>query len=114
MSDQVSNELSISSHRSSISQDHDIPRLINIKEQLPTFAEATTNNLPQVIVPSEEPLSFCLSAATHEAEQEFPPVSPRTAEVLLWTHPNINKAIHAVAYGLIATIHCCTLAASQE
>ncbi len=29
-------------------------------------------------------------------------------------HPNINEAIHAIAYGLIATIHCQTLASSQE
>ncbi len=92
-----------------------MPALVDIEECLPTFAEAATTQLPHVIIPdNEDPPSFHLSTATHEAKQEFPPVSPRTAEVLLRTHPDINEAIHAVVYRLIATIHCCTLHASQE
>ena len=66
------------------------------------------------MVPDQEPPSFRLSAALQENDQEFPPVSPRTAKVLLRTHPDINKAIHAIAYSLITTIHRRTLAASQE
>src|SRR6266851_5677449 len=115
MSDQVSNKSSISSHHSSISQDHEIPILIAVEERLPTFAKAATTNLPHVIIPNDkEPPSFHLVEATHKAEQEFPPISPQTTEILLRTHPDINKAIHAIAYGLIATIHCRTLHASQE
>jgi len=67
-----------------------------------------------VISTEDELLSFCLTVANQEANMEYPPISPRTAEVLLHTHPDINNTIHAVAFGLIATIHRCTLAASQE
>src|SRR6266853_717870 len=104
MSDQVSNESSVSSCRLSVLQDgSEVPALVDIEECLPTFAEAATTQLPHVIIPdNEDPPSFHLSTATHEAKQEFPPVSPRTAEVLLRTHPDINEAIHAVAYRLIA------------
>src|SRR6266853_1097280 len=111
MSDQVSNESSVSSCRSSVSQDDDeMPVLVTMGEHLPTFAKATTSNLPRVdIPPTEDPPSFRLSIATLEAEQEHPPISPCTAEVLLCTHPDINEAIHAVTYGLIATIHRHTL-----
>src|SRR5712671_3965009 len=115
MSDQVSNESSVSSHRSSVDQDlDDTPTLIAVKERLPTFTEAAAIHLPHVVIPDQDPPSFHLSAALQKNDQEFPPVSPRTAKVLLRTHPDINKAIHAVAYGLIATIHCQTLASSQE
>src|SRR5216683_5883263 len=115
MSDQQSNESSVSSPHSSVGQDlDDTPAFITIEERLPTFAEATAIHLPRVVVPDQDPLSFRLSTALQENDQEFPPVSPQTAEVLLCTHPDINEAIHAVAYGLIATIHCQTLASSQE
>src|SRR5216683_6354159 len=115
MLDHVSNELSISSHQSSVSQDSDeIPGLITMVERLPTFAEAAATQLPCIVIPDEEPPSFRLANATREAKQEFPPLSPRTAKVLLCIHPDINEAINAVTYGLIATIHCRTLHASQE
>src|SRR5216683_1513866 len=109
MSEPISNESSISSHRSSVSHDsQEIPSLV-VAECLPTFAEAATAQLPHVVVPDEEPPSFHLSNVLQEAEQEHPPLSPRTAEVLLRTHPNINEAINAIAYRLIATIHRHTL-----
>ncbi len=115
MSDQQSNELSVSSGCSSPDQDlNNTPSLISLKECLPTFAEATTTQLPHVVISKQDPASFRLSATLHENKQEFPPVSPQTAKVLLHTHPDINKAIHAVTYGLIATIHRHTLASSQE
>src|SRR5216683_3501807 len=112
----LSNKSTTSSCCSSISSDEEnLLGLIAIEEQLPTFAEATTTDLPHhIITPTEDPPSFCLSMANQEAEQEFPPISPQTAEVLLYTHPNINDAIHTVAFGLIATIHRYMLATSQE
>src|SRR6266853_6210432 len=108
MSDQVSNKSSsVSSPCSSVGQDlDDTPALIAIEERLPPFAKATTIHLPHIVVPNQEPPSFQLSTTLQENDQEFPPVSPRTAEVLLRTHPDINEAIHTIAYGLIATIHC--------
>src|SRR6266851_2223912 len=116
MLDQASNESSISSCHSSILQDdNQVPRLIAIEECLPTFAEATIANLPRVLIPNDEdPPSFHLSNATHEAKQDFPPVSPRTTEILLRTDPDIKEAIHTITYRLIAAIHRCTLATSQE
>src|SRR6266851_3702628 len=117
MSDQVSNKLSTSSCHSSIASSSDeLPTLIAIEEQLPTFAEATAAHLPHVTIVThkEDPPSFCLSTTLAEHEQDFPPVSPRTAEVILHTHPDINDAVQAIAYGLIATIHRHTLHASQE
>jgi|SRR5216683_4739169 len=116
MSVNLSNELPASSHHSSVSsEEDDLPRLITIKEYLPTFTEAATANLPHHIITTEDdPPSFHLSVANQKAEQEFPPISPHMAEVLLHTHPDINDAIHAVTFGLIATIHCQMLAASQE
>jgi len=117
MSQHTSNESSDSSRRSSISSDDaSIPALVTAEEgHLPTFAEAATTLLPRTNVPSaEEPPSFRLTVATCKLEQEFPPVSPRTAEVLLRTDPDINDTIQAIAYGLIATIHHRTLHASQE
>src|SRR5216683_1980785 len=117
MSDPTSNESAVSSHHSSISSrdDTDLPILIAVEERLPTFAEAAAIQLPRVNIPdNKDPPSFRLSAATRELKQEHPPISPRTAKVLLCTHPDINEAIHAIAYGLIATIHRRTLHASQE
>src|SRR6266853_6346447 len=112
----LSNKLPTSSHHSSISSsEDDLPGLIAVKECLPTFAEAATANLPHHIVTTEDdPPSFCLSVTNQEAEQEFPPISPQMAEVLLCTPPDINNAIHAIAFRLIATIRHHTLAASQE
>ncbi|SRR5216683_4218852 len=111
MLDQVSNESSTSSHHLSILENtHEIPGLIPLDKCLPTFAEVTATTLHSIVIPNhKEPPSFHLSTATHEVEQEFPPVSLRTAKVLLHTHLDINEAIHAVAYRLIATIHHCTL-----
>jgi len=92
----------------------DAPALITIKERLPTFTEAATIHLPRIMVPDQEPPSFRLSATLHENDQEFPPMLPRTTEVLLRMHPDINEAIHTITYGLITTIHRRTLATSQE
>src|SRR5216683_2518739 len=90
MSDQVSNKSSVSSPRSLVGQDlDDAPALITIKERLPTFTEAATIHLPRTML-------------------------PRTTEVLLRMHPDINEAIHTITYGLITTIHRRTLATSQE
>src|SRR5216683_4732738 len=112
----LSNKSPTSSHCSSISSNNkNLPGLIVVEEHLPTFAEATTTNLPHHVIPTEDNLpSFHLSMANQEAKQEFPPIFPQTAEVLLHTHPNINEAIHAIAFRLITTIHHCTLATSQE
>src|SRR6266851_5937775 len=109
MSINLSNKSLAFSHQSSTSSDEDkLPRLITVEEHLPLFAEATTANLPHTIITSEDnPPSFCLSVTTQEAKQEFPSVSPHTVEILLCMHPNINKAIHTVTFGLIATIHHC-------
>src|SRR5216683_7700160 len=116
MSDHISNESSVSSHRSSVSKsDAELPILVAVQEHLPTFAKAAAIQLPRVVIPdNEDPPLFRLSAATRKLEQEHPPISPRTAEVLLCTHPDINEAIHAVTYSLIAMIHRRTLHASQE
>jgi|SRR6266851_754570 len=117
MSVNLSNKSPASSHQSSISsRDKNLPGLITIPEEhLPTFTKAAMANLPHTVIDTEdEPPSFHLTVATQEAEQEFPPISPRTAKVLLQMHPNINNTIHAVAFGLITTIHCHTLATSQE
>src|SRR6266851_1268402 len=114
----LSNKSPTSSRHSSASssdEDNNLPRLIAIKECLPTFAKAITTNLPHHIITIEEdPPSFHLSITNQKAKQEFPPISPHTTEVLLCTHPNINKAIHTIAFRLITTIHRHTLAASQE
>jgi len=116
MSDNLSNESPTSLRRSSVlSRDKNLPGLIVIyEERLSTFAKAATTLSHTTIKTEDKPLSFHLTIATQEAEQDFPPISPCTAEVLLQTYPNINNAIHAVTFRLIATIHCCTLAASQE
>src|SRR6266851_2212613 len=115
MSDQQLNESFISSCASSPDQSiNDTPGLIALEERLPTFAKAAATHLPHIVIPDQEPPSFHLSAALQENDQEFPLVLPRTTEILLRTHPDINEAIHTVAYGLITTIHHCTLASSQE
>jgi|SRR6266851_3878784 len=117
MSVDLSNEsLASFCQLSILSEDDNLPRLIAVpKECLPTLAKAAATNLPHTIINiKDKPLLFCLSVANQEAEQEFPPISPCTAKVLLRTHPDINNTIYAVAFGLIATIHHHTLAASQE
>ncbi len=113
MSDHISNESSVSSPTLS---SNELPVLVTITEWLPTFAEATAEHLPWVTIVTheEDPPSFRLSTALAEHDQEFLPVSPQTAEVILHTHPNINDAVQAITYGLIATIHHRTLHASQE
>src|SRR5712671_4616984 len=98
MSNPTLNESSINSHCSSVSSkdDADLPILIAMAEHLPTFAKAAATQLPRTTTPDNEDLpSFCLSVATRELEQDHPPVLPRTAEVLLCTHPDINEAIQA-------------------
>src|SRR5712671_5296719 len=117
MSVNLSNKLPASSHRSSSisSNDENLPSLIKVEEHLPTFTKATAANLPHHgIITEDDPPSFRLSVANQEAEQEFPLISPWTAEVLLHTHPDINNTIHTITFRLIATIHHCTLAASQK
>src|SRR5713101_8083598 len=116
MSNDLSNNSPTSSCHSSVSsKDDNLPRLITIEECLPTFAEATATNPPHHIITTEDdPLSFHLSIPNQEAKQEFPPISPHTAEVLLCTHLDINEAIHAITFQLITTIHHHMLAASQE
>src|SRR6266851_4481958 len=117
MSVSLSNKSPALSYCLSISsEDNNLPRLIAVLEEcLPTFAKAATTNLPHTTINTEdEPLSFCLTIANQEAEQEYPPIFPYMAEVLLQTHPNINNTIHMVVFGLITTIHQHTLASSQE
>src|SRR6266851_5662784 len=90
MLDQQSNKSSVSSCPSSPDQDSDnIPNLVEEGERLPTFAKAALAQLPHVVIPEQDPPSFRISAALQENDQEFPPVSPRTAEILLHTHPDI-------------------------
>jgi len=112
----LSNESpALTCHSSTSSSDNNLPGLITIQERLPTFAKAATATLPHTIVTTEnEPLSFQLSIANQEANMEYPPISPQTTKVLLCTHPDINDTIHAIMFGLITTIHQCTLAASHE
>ncbi|SRR6266851_3515160 len=117
MSINLSNESLASSRCSSISsEDDNLLGLVTVPEEhLPTFAKAAATNLPHTTINTEaKPPSFCLTVANQEAKQEYPPISPHMAEVLLQTHPNINNTIHAVAFGLITTIHQCTLATSQK
>ena|SRR5216683_6601246 len=117
MSVNLSNKSPTSSCQLSVSSENDnlLGLVAILKECLPTFTKAAATHLPHTIInTTNKPPSFCLSIANQEAKQEFPPISPQTAEVLLCTHPDINEAIHVVAFGLIATIHQCTLATSQE
>jgi|SRR6266851_3944360 len=107
MSVDLSNEsLTSTCHSSTSSSDDNLPGLITVQECLPTFTEATATILSHTIITTkDEPPSFRLSIANQEANIEYPLISPRTTEVLLRTHPDINDAIHTVAFGLIATIH---------
>ncbi len=102
-------------HSSASSSDNNLPGLIAVEERLPTFTEAAATVLQHThITTTEDPPLFHLSLAMQEANQEYPPISPRTAEVMLRTHPDINNTIGAVAFRLIATIHRRTLATSNE
>src|SRR6266851_1974894 len=86
---------------------------------------------------SKEPPSFPLSVALEEATQQHPPVSPGTAtwifnmvwrdyppsnqplstqeaKDLLLKNDNLSTTIHAMAYGLISTIHHHTTQFTQQ
>jgi hypothetical protein len=44
----------------------------------------------------------------------YTPVSPQTAVNILTTQPDLNKTVHAIAYGLVSTVHCREVAHALE
>jgi len=108
-------------------------RSLNLSNESPAPSSDSHSDSEEAPLPfqSMEPPSFVLSTTLEETTQQHPPVSPGTAtwifnmvwhdyppsdqplsaqeaKDLLLKNDDLSTTIHAMAYGLVSTIHRCT------
>src|SRR6266853_4517437 len=108
-------------------------RSLNLSNESPPPSSDSHSDSEEALLPfqSMEPPSFVLSTTLEETTQQHPPVSPGTAtwifnmvwhdyppsdqplsaqeaKDLLLENDDLSTTIHAMAYGLVSTIHRCT------
>jgi hypothetical protein len=89
---------------------------------IPTSPEPSKHGASEVSLPPTTASLTCTLVAGHEQEgtpfnpgpiagfinltgDEYPPVSPGSAETILTLDPTLNATICAMAYGLVTTVH---------
>jgi hypothetical protein len=70
---------------------------VNLSNESPT---STTPSSPHLPIPFN-PVANATTIA--QLAPNYTPVSPQTAVNILTTQPDLNKTVHAIAYGLVST-----------
>jgi hypothetical protein len=72
---------------------------VNLSNESPTSTTLSSPRLPIPFNPVTD------AAAIAQLAPNYIPVSPQTAVNILTTQPDLNKTVHAIAYGLVSTVH---------
>jgi hypothetical protein len=72
---------------------------VNLSNESPTSTMPSSPHLPIPFNPVADATTVAQSAPN------YTPVSPQTAVNILATQPDLNETVHAIAYGLVSTVH---------
>jgi hypothetical protein len=72
---------------------------VNLSNESPT---STTLSSPILPIPFNPVVD---TAAIAQLAPNYTPVSPQTAVNILTMQPDLNETVHAIAYGLVSTVH---------
>jgi hypothetical protein len=72
---------------------------VNLSNESPASTTPSSPRLPIPFNPIADP------AAVASLAPNYTPVSPQTAVNILATQPDLNETVHAIAYGLVSTVH---------
>src|SRR5580693_8499680 len=72
---------------------------VNLSNESPASTTPSSPVLPIPFNPIADP------EAIAQLAPNYTPVSPQTAVNILATQPDLNETVHAIAYGLVSTIH---------
>ena len=64
-----------------------------------------SNKSPNQTLPHSPPLLIPFNPVQTTIAPQYPPLSPQTALNVLTTQTDLNETVHAIAYGLVSTIH---------
>jgi hypothetical protein len=72
---------------------------VNLSNESPTSTTPSSPHLPIPFNPVTDTANIASLALN------YVPVSPQTVVNILATQPDLNETVHAIAYGLVSTIH---------
>jgi hypothetical protein len=72
---------------------------VNLSNESPASTTPSSPILPIPFNPVADP------AAIAQLAPNYTPVSPQTVVNILATQPDLNETVHAIAYGLVSTVH---------
>jgi hypothetical protein len=81
---------------------------VNLSNESPA---STTLSSPILPIPFNPIVN---TATIAQLAPNYTPVSPQTAVNILATQPDLNETVHAIAYGLVSTVHRCKVAHALE
>jgi hypothetical protein len=69
------------------------------------YSANASNESPNQTPPHSPLLPILFNPVQTTIAPQYPPLSPQTALNALTTQMDLNQTVHAIAYGLISTVH---------